>query len=84
MPIELKDWQPTPDEDDADMPTLSLSMDYIKNTTALDAHIIPSQFRELDWEDQAELIATLKVRGTIEAFYHQYHRDKAKARSEKK
>jgi hypothetical protein len=84
MPPELKDWQPTPDEDEVDMPTLSLSMDYSILSTAHESGLSPSQFRELDYEDQAELIAFHKVKGTIEAFYHQWHRNKAKARSTKK
>ena len=83
MPPELKGWQPTPDESDADMPTLSLSMDYSIMSTAHEAHL-EDTFEDLDWEKQAKLIAFHKVKGTIEAFYHQWHRDKAKARSDKK
>lgn len=58
------------------MPNLTIPFEYQIIWTALEAGLTPNEFRMLGWHEQAELLAFYKVKGKIDSYYQDYHKQK--------
>lgn len=76
MPEELKDF-PWDDIKPSGMSELTLSSEYNLITTAVKTGMIPSEFRMLPYDEQAELMAYWYVNSRIQSFYAEEQRVEA-------